>query len=111
MHFFKINLKDFPGPEEGSAARRTLGAVFQTVPKPSTKTTMVVIPLTHPGEPNTHTHTHTRTRSTNKNQFLIGGNFLLILFCASGEAILGTQRYFSKDFLMFFFSRLRRGDF
>ena len=29
---------------------------------------------------------------------------------ASGEAISGTQRYFSKDFLLIF-SRLRRGDF
>ena len=32
-------------------------------------------------------------------------------FLASGEAILGTQRYFSKHFTVYFFSRLRRGDF
>ena len=32
-----------------------------------------------------------------------------LLFRASGEAISGTQRYFSKHYLIVF-SRLRRGD-
>ena len=35
----------------------------------------------------------------------------LILVRASGEAILGTQRYFPKAFLITISSRLRRGDF
>ena len=33
------------------------------------------------------------------------------MFRASGEAILNTQRCFSKHFLIEFCSRLRRGDF
>ena len=34
-----------------------------------------------------------------------------LLLRASGEAILGTQRYFSNHVLINFFSRRRRGDF
>ena len=40
-----------------------------------------------------------------------GALFLLLFARASGEAILGTQRYFSKHFLIKIVSRLRRGGF
>ena len=36
---------------------------------------------------------------------------LINCFRAFGETIVGTQRYFSKQFLVQFVSRLRRGDF
>ncbi len=38
-------------------------------------------------------------------------HFFLFFFRASGEAILGTQRYFAKQFLIDIFSCLRRRDF
>ena len=43
--------------------------------------------------------------------YFLNRNSRLLIFSAAGEAILGTQRYFSNHFLINFCFRLRRGDF